>query len=153
MPFRVTFNGTRRPKDEYEADLADDEYASKWTGGTVVEMDDLPVDVVTAIADAESVGWATIYYSPAGTPARLQRVLEAMATHAGVEVPSPAETMGAFFDRYDNWLETSQPIEEKPFTDGFPPTPGEPASGSSSTSPGDTDGPQTLSDANPSEGS
>jgi len=142
MGYRITFDGKRRPQDEYEADLKTNEFASKWKDGTVVDLDDLTPNAINAIAEAEGVGWPAIYYSPAANIDRFQRVLEACAAQAGIDPPEPAETMGAFVDRFDNWLEVTQPIDEQPFTDGFPPQPGEPESGSTSTSPGGMGGHQ-----------
>lgn len=158
MGWKVTFNATKRvvTREERAEELASDPYLSIWEPdtGTVVDLDDLTPETIEQIAKAEDgPTWFQVYTWPGQSPTRLQRVLVACAAHAGIDAPSEAATMRDFYDRYNNWLEVTQPIDEKPFRGGFPQTPGGPENGSSSTSPCSTDGPQTSSNDSPSEGS
>lgn len=152
MGWQIRFDGTLR--DISDEDLAEelkkDPFASRWEGGIVVDVDDLSPDQLDAIAAAEDTSWYQIYASPATSSARLQRLIEACANHAGIELPGPPKTVGEFKDRYENWLEATRPIEEKPFENGFPPMPGDQETGSPSGSPGISDGRSTSPDDNPS---
>lgn len=117
----------------------------KFPDGPVVDIDDLTPAEFEAIAAAEDDSWWDVYQLPAKTFGRLQRIIEACATHAGIDAPPPPETLREVNNRIDNWLERTTAIEDLPMIDGFPPTPGEPANGSGFGSSGESDGPSTSS--------
>src|SRR5690242_11905196 len=102
--------------------------------GPTVDIDDLTPEAFEEIAADEETSWWDVYQVPAKTSLRFQRIISACALHAGIDPPEPPTTMREFNMRIDKWLEATQPIDEKPMIDGFPPTPGEPDSGSLSGS-------------------
>lgn len=111
--------------------------------GTVLKVGKLPRAFFRERAALEGVPYWEVYIEhPAANMDRFDAILEACCERQGVELPT--------FDDMDEWVKFTNeqvsadvPIEDKPMVDGFPQTPGEPESGSTSTSPGDMDGPQT----------
>ncbi len=114
----------------------------------VVEFDDLTPETFEGIADAEETSWYDVYSVPAKSSARFQRIVAACAVSLGIDVPEPPTNMREFNRRINDWLEQTESVEDKPMMDGFPQMPGDPESGSTSGSSGDSVGPSTSSDDN-----
>lgn len=94
MGWQVTFDGTRRPVDEYIAAVKDDPFATVWEGGKVVDLDDLSPDVFEKIAKQDDeANWWGVYRFPAGSSVRMIEVLRAAAEHAGVPAPAAPSNM------------------------------------------------------------
>jgi hypothetical protein len=154
MGWKVTFDGTKRdvsPEDR-AAELEKDRYTSIWEGGTVVEVDVLSVETLDEIASQETPRstWWTVSNFPLLVGLRMWRVACALAAHAGVNAPNkPAN--GPEAEQLLEQFEETVAIEERPMVDGNPPTPDIPETGSGSGVLGDSNGPQTSPDDNPSE--
>lgn len=120
--------------------------------GKTISLDDLNPVTFDLIANNESVGsnWWSVYTYPGESFERLYAVVCACADHAGVPHPERAQTMRDAETLVD-MLKRAPNIEDQPMVDGFPPVPDETEVGSSSGSPGTTDGPQTSSEDNLSE--
>lgn len=147
MGWQVTFNGTKRDLTVRVKELEKDPYASIWEGGKVVDFDDLSPDLFDVIAKAEplSGNWWNVYRYPGATASRLHAVLTATAQHAGVEVPSKPLNM-----REANALvEMLEATEEPgPREGGFPTTPSETETTSSTGPSNDSDGSPAPPDEN-----
>jgi hypothetical protein len=139
MGWKVTFGGTRRPEDEYLEALTDDPYASKWEGGTVVDLEDLPPDAFEKIAGADGIAtWWGVFRFPAEKGPRMLAVIAAAAEHAGVDVPPTPKTMR----EQRELLELLELTEEPgPRDGGFPTKP--------STAPDSSTGQSDASDGSP----
>lgn len=150
MGWKVTFGGTLRPADELAKLVETDEWASRWDGGTVVDLDDLPPATYDEIALVDGTGnWWDVYMWPGATSTRLNLVLAAAAEVAGVPAPEvPANMRGV--RALLLLLERTEDIAEQPMENGFPPKPDETERGSSSISSGDTDGSPPTSEPSPS---
>lgn len=122
----------------------------KFPDGPTVDIDDLTVDEFQTIAKDDPDGWFSVYNFPAKTMERLDAVIEACALHAGLPSPGPSTTVREFKARFDSWLEATPDIEDEPMNDGFPPTPDAPEIGSSSGTPGASDGLSTSPEDSPS---
>jgi len=130
MGWQITFDGTRREVTAEEREH--DEYVSSWEGGKVVDLDDLSPDVYDKIAENDpNDTWWSIYKFPGATSARLYAVVCAAAEFAGVEPPSKPANMRES-KLLLQLLELTQEIEDRPTMNGFPQTPSETATGSSS---------------------
>jgi hypothetical protein len=119
--------------------------------GREVKLDELAPTVFDLLAknDPEATWW-TVYMFPGASTDRLWRLYceaaKIVDADPGPEPVNLAETL-QLLDR----LERIPDVEEEPMSDGFPPTPDVPVTGSSSGAPGDSDGPQTSQDDSPSE--
>lgn len=124
MGWQFTFGGARRDLSDEEraAELKQNEYASVWEGGKVVDLDDLSPDVFDQIAREEFDSWWNIYRYPGGSGSRLYAIAKAAAEHAGVEVPSKPANMRESVALLELLERTEEP---HPIKGGFPTTPSE----------------------------
>ncbi len=118
--------------------------------GTVLDVGKLKDEFFEEQSKSEGVDYWDVYNQhPAANIGRFRAILTACCARAGVDPPT--------FEDMDAWVRFTNekvippgaPIEEKPMVDGFPPTPGELEVGSTSGSPGGTDGPPTSSKNKP----
>lgn len=149
--WKITINGTRRAvtPEERLAETKTDPYKSIWEGGTVVEVAMLPLADLDAIAaTVPGQTWWTVMNHPLVPASLMYAVAKSAAKLVGVDPPAEPVT-GEDGEAFTDLFERIQPIDEKPFEDGFPPTPDEQEIGSQSGSPGISDGPSTSPDDNP----
>lgn len=125
----------------------------KLGGDKTVDFDDLPPATFDALArEEEDVSWYAVYTIPGASSARLYRVIEACAEHAGVDPPDPPDTMRDARALLD-MLEMGTNVDELPVIEGFPPTPAVPGNGSTSGALGDSPGLEPSPALNPSDSS
>ncbi len=147
MGWKVLFGEIRTKED------GEDENGPRFVqySDTEVDFDDLQPEAFAAIAKDLDVGltyWG-IYRYPNETPEVLYRLVQAAAQVAGVEAPERPTTMREQ-KALDAMVVRTEDLGDKPVVDGFPQMPGETASGSTSTSPGTTDGLPMSSTVSPS---
>ena len=130
MGWRITFDGTKR---ELSDDDMLDPFVTRWDGGKVVDLDDLSPDLYDRIAADENGNdsWWGVYRFPCSSAGRMFTIAVAAAEHAGVPAPTkPANMREA--EQLMTCFERTPAIEDKPVVDGFPQTPPELETGSSS---------------------
>ncbi len=153
MSFRVTLNGKLRPTEEYIAALEQNKYATKWADGTVVDGNDFTTDKLDEIAlkhlNVGLTGFG-IYQNPNASYGIRYDIIVAAAEMAGIDPPSNSRRAGDA-NKLVDWIEATQPIADEPMEKGLPKEGGR-RSRSSSTSPGNTTGPETSPDDSPSAG-
>lgn len=106
------------------------------------DVDDLPIEFFKELAREEGVRFWDIGDDPGENPDRFYKIVQAAAEQLGIDPPDRPETMRAIRVMAEMFSRVPD-VEEQPMMDGFPQVPGETEVGSTSTSPGDTDGPQT----------
>lgn len=121
--------------------------------GETVNFDDLPPSVFAEVAkDDATATWYGVYLMPQNDVERMQRILVKCAEHAGIAAPDEPATTGEAAARME-WFTQTENVGDKAYMNGFPQTPNEPETGSTSGSLGDSTGPQTSSTDSPSEDS
>lgn len=106
------------------------------SGGKVVRVGDLPLEVLEAIAVADPDPEVKYYWQISSAPFRDSRrtyaVLDALADHLGIAHVERNLSETAL----DRMTKILPAVEDQPAQDGYPQVPGETEGGSSSISPG-----------------
>lgn len=121
---------------------------------TEVSLDDLSPEIFETIASevVTNLTDSGIYLFPRDSTMIAWRVVCAAASHAGLEAP-PKPTSMRDAPAIKRMLEQTEDIGDQPMMGGLPSEPSEIGLGSSSTSLGDTDGPEASPEPTPSDGS
>lgn len=120
---------------------------------TEVHLDDLAPEVFEAIAKEVDLGLTDsgIYRFPTESTSVAYKVICAAAKTVGIDPPAWPSRM-AEANQFKTWFESTGDIGDQPMMDGFPPVSAD-GSGSSSTSPATTSGPEPSPALSPSDGS